>query len=660
MQRALLAACTLATAAAGGAVLFAHAKELAVTIADLQAPQFSAQSLRASLSGKGLRELNVEIDKLSIAGRTWRKVKVACPEADVTAVRIACARAVVEAGEKIPVSFSYGLEQRDLELEVRPAPDELWRLTGRLGGSKGTLQLKLERGRMERVASWLPEGTPKISAGRASGTITLEGSALNARLDLEGLAFADAKGLRAGEKVAASLEATGAETNGEWRWTTRLMWRSGEVFWQPVFVAARGQRLSVQGTTAKGATALREGQLELPGIGTVGFNGRWDHAAGAFSALEAQSSRLRVGPLYEEILKPLLQQTALADLRAEGDAAASLMLGREGLTAFDLDLTNVSFEDHQRRFALFGLTGHVPWRRDEASKGEIAFKGAELLKLPIGAVRAPLRMRGSRVAIDSIRLPILDGALSLRDITAGPGEKGWEWRLASEISPISMVQLTHTLGIPVMHGSLAGVIPGMRYRSGTLAVDGTLLIRVFDGTIKAENVELIDAFGRAPRLHSDIEMKNLDLDLLTRAFDFGTITGRVDARVRGLELVNWQPTRFDARIESSAGDYPRKISQRAVQNISALGGAGAAAAIQRSLLRFFEQFGYEKLGLSCRLENQVCEMDGIERAPQGYVIVKGGGIPAISVIGYNRSVSWRELLDRLKRITQDNVKPIVK
>jgi hypothetical protein len=53
-------------------------------------------------------------------------------------------------------------------------------------------------------------------------------------------------------------------------------------------------------------------------------------------------------------------------------------------------------------------------------------------------------------------------------------------------------------------------------------------------------------------------------------------------------------------------------------------------------------------------------MGGIENAPQGYVIVKGGGIPAISVIGYNRQVDWRELVDRLKRITQDNVKAIVK
>jgi hypothetical protein len=44
---------------------------------------------------------------------------------------------------------------------------------------------------------------------------------------------------------------------------------------------------------------------------------------------------------------------------------------------------------------------------------------------------------------------------------------------------------------------------------------------------------------------------------------------------------------------------------------------------------------------------------------QGYVIVKGGGIPAITVMGYNRQVNWQELLDRLRRVTQGNMKPIV-
>ena len=52
-------------------------------------------------------------------------------------------------------------------------------------------------------------------------------------------------------------------------------------------------------------------------------------------------------------------------------------------------------------------------------------------------------------------------------------------------------------------------------------------------------------------------------------------------------------------------------------------------------------------------------MSGVEERPPGYVIVKGGGIPAITVMGYERRVDWQELLNRIKRVTQGNVKAIV-
>jgi len=69
-------------------------------------------------------------------------------------------------------------------------------------------------------------------------------------------------------------------------------------------------------------------------------------------------------------------------------------------------------------------------------------------------------------------------------------------------------------------------------------------------------------------------MRNLDLDLLTSAFSFGNMQGRIDVSVAGLELSNWRPVRFDAKVASSPGNYPKKISQKAVQSISSLGGAG--------------------------------------------------------------------------------------
>lgn len=40
--------------------------------------------------------------------------------------------------------------------------------------------------------------------------------------------------------------------------------------------------------------------------------------------------------------------------------------------------------------------------------------------------------------------------------------------------------------------------------------------------------------------------------------------------------------------------------------------------------------------------------------------VNGSGVPAVTVLGYNRKVSWGELLERVQRITQGNTKPIIK
>ena len=193
-----------------------------------------------------------------------------------------------------------------------------------------------------------------------------------------------------------------------------------------------------------------------------------------------------------------------------------------------------------------------------------------------------------------------------------------------------------------------------------LAVNGELEIGVFDGRVRGRNIALLEPLGRAPRFLGDFDARNLDLGLITSTFSFGRMEGKVDLDINKLELANWKPVNFDAQLKSSPGSYQKKISQQAVQNISSLGGGGAAAAIQRSMLGFFEQFGYEKLGLTCKLRNGICEMGGVEDTAQGYVIVKGGGIPAITVMGYNRNVGWDTLLSRVQSAISSNAKPVIK
>jgi hypothetical protein len=94
-----------------------------------------------------------------------------------------------------------------------------------------------------------------------------------------------------------------------------------------------------------------------------------------------------------------------------------------------------------------------------------------------------------------------------------------------------------------------------------------------------------------------------------------------------------------------------------------VGGGGAAAVLSTGFLRFFEVFAYDRIGLRCRLRDNVCAMSGVGPAksgPQGtgYYIVKGRGVPRIDVVGYRETVSWPRLVQQLAAITRSSA-PIV-
>jgi len=164
------------------------------------------------------------------------------------------------------------------------------------------------------------------------------------------------------------------------------------------------------------------------------------------------------------------------------------------------------------------------------------------------------------------RLPVFDGALVIHALSVRRiGEPDAEMDFEANIEPISMPLLSRAFGWPELSGQLAGSVPGLTYRNGELSVDGDLVASVFDGTIVGRNFRLRDPFGPWPRLLADVTARRLDLDLVTRTFPIGSITGRLDADIRGLELFDWSPVAFDARLFTTPGDRSRRrISQKAV------------------------------------------------------------------------------------------------
>lgn len=498
---------------------------------------------------------------------------------------------------------------------------------------------------------------------KAPFSLTLNAKTSNeiaAELALHDASFSDAAGLHAGEKVTGTMVTKAVKKSGDWQWQTTVDWQKGEVFWQPLYFASGGHQLLANGLYNQQFLTVENANLSLKDVGQIRLSGQLKLADNKIQTLNVNAPSVDLAALYPLVLKPLLEKTVLNNLEMAGKASFKLDLQNGEPKSFQLDLQNADIADKNGRFALYKVNANLPWDYDDAKIIKLAYEGGQLLRLPLGATNITAELNRYALTAPQIKLPMLDGALSLSDVSAAWAGNEWHWHLRANISPITLSEFTQALGWPRMEGKVAASIPSVTYTGGQLSTDGAMSFNMFDGTATITNLAMQDPLGIAPRLTGNMQFRNLDLGILTRTYSFGAIEGKLDGDVNNLELVNWKPVNFDASFQSSPGSYRKKISQRAIENISALGGAGAAAAVQRSVLRFFENFNYAKLGLSCKLRNDTCEMGGIESTAQGYVIVKGSGIPSITVLGYNRSVSWGELLERIKRVTAGNVKPIIK
>jgi hypothetical protein len=350
------------------------------------------------------------------------------------------------------------------------------------------------------------------------------------------------------------------------------------------------------------------------------------------------------------------------------EASARLRSGEP--ESLEVHFHDVLIDVNARAMAIEGLQGRWQWRdedarEDDASEDEIgasriAWSGGALFGLSLGAseLKFLTEARNFRL-LEPARIAILDGALQLESLRArNVGLPSVAFIIDAEIQPLSVQHLSKAFGWPEFGGSLAGKISKLRMREGVLTLGTTLEARVFDGQVRVSDLKLEQPFGKWPRFYSNIALDRLDLELVTGAFSFGRITGRLSGEIKGLEMFAWSPIAFDAKLYTPPGDRSRRrISQRAVENIGSIGGGGAGvtAALSSGFLRFFEEFNYAQLGISCRLHNEVCEMNGAAPAPNGgYYLVQGRGLPRIDVIGNSRRVDWPRLLQQLIAATESS------
>jgi hypothetical protein len=474
------------------------------------------------------------------------------------------------------------------------------------------------------------------------------------------VAFADGAYEYLGEELQGQWSFSAKRSSGGWRGSKKLLLRKGALLTPYFYLAPEDKPLTL------GFDFSADKKLHQLGIDNLKYRhpGLLDIEATALLAMEAspavRSLKLKTNevdlPLfYEAYIQPVAAETLFDGMELSGKAGLELETATGGLPRVRLELKDLYLEQGERLFAVYGLNGVLRSATGpDAETSTLSWEGGHILEaIDIGGANAVLRLDKKTMQLaEPLRIPVFDGAIEVQEFSLESGEAGPQVKFKGFVTPISMGDVSSAFGWPRLAGQLSGVIPGVSYEKGSVTLDGTMLVRMFEGDIVIRKLHLEQLFGALPRMSADLEMKNLDLEILTRTFSFGKITGKLEGEIKELYLEQWKPVSFDAHFVTPEGDKSRhRISQRAVDNISNLGGAGVSGAVSRTFLRFFEEFGYSRLGISCRLEKGVCAMGGIEPAKGGYYLVKGGGmIPHIDVIGFNRQTDWEVLLDQLREI----------
>ena len=683
-RRPLRQACAPAVAAlalALAAVVPAHAIDrIELDIGAVSTPALRADGIRAALVlGEHAPEsISVGIERVDAGARlgSLRGVWIDCRAPIVREPRFACPAAQVKArgtplgATAFRASADFASDTRALAFRATgiPLAGGHATVTGRAGSGAWRVESELRAlrlGQLRKLAApWIeiPQGSSAEAelGGRVRAAGGRSAPVANVELATRDLDFTNAAGTLVAENVGAAIAATIRLPRSGLTVEARVSSNSGQALAGPVLLdfGANPLLLAAKGAIARDALVLEELSLALAGLAAAHGTARVAiRPTFAIEQARIAVDELRFPAAYASFMQLALAGSDFGTLRTSGIARGSVEIAGNGVQGLEARLEDVQLEDTRGKFSMHDVHGAVHWVSDatrDVEASHLEWSRGSAYGLSGGSARLDFLARGSGFELTRpARLPIFDGALYVRSLAVRElGKPQAELDFDAVIQPISMPLLSKAFGWPELSGKLSGSIPGLTYRKGLLTVTGDVQAQVFDGTITGSNFRLQDPLGPWPRLFADIIGRGLDLTLVTGTFPIGTITGRLDADIRGLELFNWSPIAFDARLYSTPNDRsPRRISQKAVTSISTIGsgggGGGVTAALQSGVLQFFDEFNYDRIGLTCRLRNEVCLMSGIERRGVGYYIVKGRGIPRIDIVGSTGRVDWPQLVSQI-------------
>ena len=475
------------------------------------------------------------------------------------------------------------------------------------------------------------------AGGRASGQFTLAG-----------VGFDTPSGTLAGQAVDASGRFDLNSGNGPTQLDLDASLRGGELLLGPLYAKLPDHPVQVDLHASVRNSAFTLSRLRLNDPDAVQLDGAMVFdATGTLKSLRLDRLHASFPAAYDRYGKAWLNTLGLRDMQINGQLNGSMDLRADGLRRFTFTTDGLDLADADGRVAINGLQGGLDWAtQGEQPATSLSWNSLQFYRINNGAAQSRWQSRAGMLSLQQpLDVPVLNGRLHISQLDWSPAAaKGQRLATSLALTGVDMAAFSQAMGWPAFPGTLAGAVPSLRWVDDHIELDGGLSANVFGGFVDITQLSLQQPFGPSPVLSGNIALNQLDLAAMTSVFDFGSITGRLDGSINDLRLVNWSPVAFNARLLAGGGG---RISQRAVNNLTSVGGGGIAAGLQGAVLKLFKTFGYKQIGLNCVLQGTVCSMSGLDRTGEGYTILEGSGLPRLQVIGHQTRVDWPTLVKRL-------------
>ena len=451
----------------------------------------------------------------------------------------------------------------------------------------------------------------------------------------------------------------------------------GEALWGTMYVDLSRHFLDIHAGGRRRAPGVYEELIldgGLAGLGRLAIEGNARREAGSWRHQGRLAlSDVQLGPCFRIFLQdPLVSSHAgLAKLRMGGTARMDLAFSGSG-RAVDLEgRLRVRSGDLHREGeppVFSGLDidlpvaysvgvpdpgGPVPSR--PRGWGRLRLKELRLAGQRLGPLEIPVVLAPNRLYVGgSITAPLFGGSLLLQRIRVDePFSPRFRIHLAARLDGLDLARIAGEDSR--LEGRVGGLLDPVLFGRDRLTASGELAGELFGGRMEIRRVSVERPFGPGREFASDVYVSLLDLERLSAAFGAGRITGRLSGSLEGFRMAYGQPVAFHLKAESiPVNGVNQSVSLRAVDSISLVSTGSSLSGPGSSIMtRFFRDFPYAKIGVECRLENDVFTVRGLIHEDGVEYLVKRRLFAGINVINRNpdNRIGFSDMLERARRAT---------